>query len=84
MFPTRGPCGPDSTPFFFSNGFLCLHVTELPSLVVYLGPGAQQKAKERGKEERSEQTSEEGYRSAQQCSFQRGDPQRGRTEEATG
>lgn len=82
MFPTRGPCGPDSTPFFFSNGFLCLH--ELPSLVVYLGPGAQQKAKERGKEERSEQTSEEGYWSAQQCSFQRGDPQRGRTEEATG
>lgn len=52
--------------------------------VWYAGPGAQQKAEKRGKEERSEQTSEKGSRSAQQCTLQRGGPQRGRAEEVTG
>lgn len=49
-----------------------------------VGPRAQQKAQKRGKEERSEQAIEEGPRSAQQCSLQRGGAQGGRAEEAKG
>lgn len=52
--------------------------------VLYLGSGAQQKTKKRGKEERSEQTGEEGPRCAQQCSLQRRSPQGGRAEETAG
>lgn len=51
---------------------------------MFSGARAQQKIEKRKQEERSEQTSEEGPRSAQQCSLQRGGPQGGRAEEAAG